>query len=129
MPTGTRAKVVDASALVAIVFQEAGWEEVAPRIRGAVLVAPTLLRYEVANVCLNKLRRHASLWSEINQMFDVFWQMEIEFVDSIYPEILELAYRTNLTAYDASYLWLAQRLDAELITLDRRLADAAAALK
>ena len=129
MPTEIRAKVVDASAIFAVVFREPGWEDVAPRLRGAALVAPTLLRYEVANVCLNKLRRHAGLWSEINRMFDVFWQMEIEFVDSLYPDILELAHRTNLTAYDASYLWLAQRLDAELITLDRRLAAAAQSLR
>jgi predicted nucleic acid-binding protein len=33
-----------------------------------------------------------------------------------------------LTGYDASYLWLAQRLDAELVTLDRPLGRAAAAL-
>jgi len=126
VPPEIRAKIVDASAIVAVVFREPGWEDVAGRITDAVLVAPTLLRYEVANVCVTKLRRHVELWAELNQMFDVFWDMEIDFVDVIYPDILELAYRKNLSAYDASYLWLAQRLDAELITLDRRLADAAA---
>jgi len=30
-----------------------------------------------------------------------------------------------LTAYDASYLWLARRLDAELVTIDRQLNTAA----
>jgi len=34
-----------------------------------------------------------------------------------------------LTGYDASYLWLAQRLNAELVTLDRDLARAAALLR
>jgi predicted nucleic acid-binding protein len=29
---------------------------------------------------------------------------------------------TGLTAYDASYLWLAGWLEADLVTLDRRLA-------
>jgi predicted nucleic acid-binding protein len=129
VPTEIRAKIVDASAIVAVIFREAGWEDVAQRLRGAALVAPTLLRYEVANVCLTKMRRHSSLWAELNHMFDVFWQMEIKFVEAVYPDLLELAHRTNLSAYDASYLWLAQRLDAELITLDRKLADAAAALR
>jgi predicted nucleic acid-binding protein len=36
-----------------------------------------------------------------------------------------LALETGLTAYDASYLWLARRLGAELVTLDKAL-DAAA---
>jgi len=36
-----------------------------------------------------------------------------------------LALETGLTVYDASYLWLARRLGAELVTLDKAL-DAAA---
>jgi predicted nucleic acid-binding protein len=32
---------------------------------------------------------------------------------------------TGLSAYDASYLWLARDLDVELVTLDRQLAKAA----
>jgi predicted nucleic acid-binding protein len=40
---------------------------------------------------------------------------------------LELAAATGLTAYDASYLWLAQQLGAELVTLDQQLAKASAA--
>jgi predicted nucleic acid-binding protein len=37
---------------------------------------------------------------------------------------LELAAATGLTAYDASYLWLARRLGADLVTLDKQLAKA-----
>jgi predicted nucleic acid-binding protein len=36
-----------------------------------------------------------------------------------------LARATGLTAYDASYLWIAAAYDAELVTLDRKLARAA----
>jgi predicted nucleic acid-binding protein len=35
-----------------------------------------------------------------------------------------LAEHNELTAYDASYLWLARRLEAELVTLDQGLEDA-----
>ena len=41
-------------------------------------------------------------------------------------EILEIALTTGLTAYDASYLWLARQLAAELVTLDKELRQAAA---
>ncbi len=37
---------------------------------------------------------------------------------------LRLAAATGLSVYDASYLWLARERDADLITLDRRLAAA-----
>jgi predicted nucleic acid-binding protein len=39
--------------------------------------------------------------------------------------VLDLALDMDLTAYDASYLWLARHLQAELVTLDVDLADAA----
>ncbi len=37
---------------------------------------------------------------------------------------LDLAEAAGLTAYDASRLWLARSLGAELVTLDRKLAAA-----
>jgi len=42
---------------------------------------------------------------------------------------IALAEATRLTLYDASYLWLAYALDAELVTLDDQLARADAALR
>ena len=35
-----------------------------------------------------------------------------------------MAQATALSAYDASYLWLAGMLDADLVTLDKKLASA-----
>jgi predicted nucleic acid-binding protein len=46
----------------------------------------------------------------------------VEIVAVDHHEVVRLAEAFGLTAYDASYLWLARRLDAGLITLDRRLA-------
>jgi len=40
-------------------------------------------------------------------------------------EVIDLALTTRLTTYDASYLWLARQLDADLVTLDTRLGRAA----
>lgn len=39
--------------------------------------------------------------------------------------VLNLAQRYKLTAYDAAYLWLAERLEAPLATFDAALARAA----
>jgi predicted nucleic acid-binding protein len=39
--------------------------------------------------------------------------------------VLALAHRYKLTAYDAAYLWLAERLEAPLATFDNLLARAA----
>ena len=37
-------------------------------------------------------------------------------------EVVTLAEAKQLTAYDASFLWLAQQLDVELVALDKTLA-------
>ncbi len=41
-------------------------------------------------------------------------------------DVFQLAVRTGLTGYDASYLWLARSRDLHLVTLDEALARAAA---
>jgi predicted nucleic acid-binding protein len=39
--------------------------------------------------------------------------------------VIALAEQTGLTAYDASYLWVARHVNGPLVTLDDQLADAA----
>ena len=124
----TAAKVVDSSALGAVLFAEAAGDCVAERLRDARLLAPVLLSYELASVCLKKIRANPEQRSGFLAMFLSWRQMEIELVDIEHGGVLSLAEQSGLTSYDASYLWLAQRLNAELVTLDRRLARAAAGL-
>jgi predicted nucleic acid-binding protein len=50
-------KVVDASRLAAIVFDEPDGDAVTEVIRDCELVAPSLLGYEMANICWIKVRR------------------------------------------------------------------------
>ena len=60
--------------------------------------------------------------------FKLRGQVALEEVGVDHDETLEAATATGLTAYDASYLWLARQLGAELVTLDSQLAKAEAAL-
>ena len=120
-------KVVDASAVAAVLFSEPEAETVRPRIAGVRLAAPTVLEYELVNVCLKKMRRHPDFQPQWQQAHRLRARLRIEHVEVDFGDLLELADRTGLSAYDASYLWLARELGAELVTLDRRLAEAAAA--
>jgi predicted nucleic acid-binding protein len=121
----TVAKVVDASALAAPLFAEPEADAVAKRLEGARLAAPSLLDFELANVCLTKMRRQPSERDVIRAAFGLANRLRVDTVAVDYAAIVDLAEATGLTAYDASYLWLARRLDAELVTLDRKLAAAA----
>ena len=121
-------KVVDASALAAIVFDEPEADDMTRRLGGAILVAPPLLQFELVNACVTKLRRYPDLRDTILQAFAIQGGLTIETTEIDHAGTLVLAERYRLTGYDASYLWLAQWLNAELVTLDRPLGRAAAAL-
>ena len=124
----TRTKVVDASALAAILFEEPQSATVAERLDGVRLKAPFLLGHELANVCLMKCRRHPDQREALVRGFRLLEKFDVQAVTTDHDAVLALALETGLTAYDASYLWLSRHLGAELVTLDRRLMTEAARL-
>lgn len=121
-------KVVDASALAAILFQEPEQEAIARRLEGGRLTAPLLLDYEIANVCVKKLRLHPEVRASIFESFLLRGGLTIESAEVDYAGAVVLAEQTGLSGYDASYLWLAQRTGAEFVTPDRRRSRVAARL-
>jgi len=120
-------KVVDASAVAALLFSEPEAEVVASALDGAELVAPTLLSFELTNVCLTKCRRHPDLRQALLAAFQLRGRLGIAETAVDHRDVLELALKYGLTAYDASYLVLARKLGAELVTLDEALTRAATA--
>jgi predicted nucleic acid-binding protein len=114
--------VVDASAVAAIVWGEPEGEELAAYLDGETLIAPPLLDFEIVNIALKKLRRRLNSPEGTAASLVMASRMPISRVATPAAEVFALAYRTGLTAYDASYLWLARSRDIELVTLDRKLA-------
>jgi predicted nucleic acid-binding protein len=122
----TGVKVIDASALAALVFAEPEAGVVANQLEGARLAAPSLVDFELSNVCLIKMRREPGKRDAVHAAFRLRQRMKVNTVAVDHVAVLDLAEATGLTSYDASYLWLARALDAELVTLDRKLAAASA---
>jgi len=122
-------KVVDTSAIAALLFGEPEAETVADLLEGASLVAPALLSFELTNVCLIKMRRHPDQQSALTSAFRLRDRLGVRETAVNHDEMLDLATSTGLTAYDASYLWLSRYLGVELVTLDRQLAKAYAMMR
>jgi predicted nucleic acid-binding protein len=120
----TSAKVVDCSAFVAMLFDEEAGPKIAVRLGSATLVAPVLLHFEIASVCRKKLRRFPAERDTLLAASQRRHCLPVETLDVDFAAVLALADRTGLTVYDASYLWLARSLGAELVTLDVKLAQA-----
>ena len=117
-------KVIDASAIGALLFGETEGPNIAGQLSGHRLLAPELLFFEVASICLKKLKRYPDRRQGILEAFELLGRLTIESIEVDHAEVVLLAERKGSTAYDASYFWLARRLHAELVTLDQRLEEA-----
>ena len=113
--------VVDASALGSLVFGEPSAERVAELLSEGRIIAPSLVWFEVASVCLKKIKAHPEKKGLIIEAFDSANRLEIEIVEVDHLAAVELALDKGITTYDASYLWLAREVRADLITLDETM--------
>jgi predicted nucleic acid-binding protein len=118
-------KVIDASAMAAVVFDELDREIIEPHLAGATLFAPLLFRFEMASVCLKKIRAHPREQMALVEAFEKTLQLPVAEMNIDLNETITLAFEQRLSLYDASYLWLARHLGVELVTLDEKLQKAA----
>lgn len=119
------AKVVDASVLGALIFGEPKAEEALRLLEETEIYAPSPLAYELASVAYKKARRHPKLQEKIFKALEVGLSLDINWTEVDYLEVLQLALEMGLTAYDATYLYLARSLGVPLLTFDARLAEKA----
>jgi predicted nucleic acid-binding protein len=114
--------VVDAGVVVAALVDSGATGVWAEAIIGrGNLSAPTLLPYEVTNV-LRRASASGDITHDVATLaFRNLSRLHIYLYDfePLAVRIWEL--RENLAAYDAGYVALAERLDVELATIDRRL--------
>jgi predicted nucleic acid-binding protein len=119
--------VLDASAAVDWLLQSVAGRRVESRIylRHESLHAPQLLDLEVAQVLRRLVREGAvSAARAEGTMEDLLDLRVTRYADSVLlPRIWQL--RHNLSAYDAAYVVLAEKLNATLLTRESALATAA----
>ncbi len=121
----TRQIVCDASVVVALLL-DAGPDGVwaTSALADASLAAPNLVMFEASNV----IRRHelaglvsadlaAQAHADLLDLPIEFWPFEL-----LASRVWQL--RANLSSYDASYVALAELIEASLVTLDSRISRA-----
>ena len=117
--------VVDAS-VVATALGDDGpdGDRVRARLLGERLAAPELLDLEVASVLRGQLRAGSLDVRRAELALDDLAALPLQRAPhhALLSRCWEL--RDNLTIYDAAYVALAEALDADLLTGDRRLAKA-----
>jgi predicted nucleic acid-binding protein len=124
--------VVDASVAVAIALHEPRHERAVAVLRerrahGSRLQVPTFFWLEVVNVLIARYRQRPTVVLEAIVDLE---ELGLESVALDRPHLLltiDAMGRGGLSAYDAAYLALAESVDGDLLTFDRRLASASGA--
>ena len=119
------ARVIDASVMAAVAFGEPRRDEAVALVDGAEVLGPTLLAYELTQVACKKCRARPDEAVRVGEQLREALTLTDRWLEVDAREVLALALVCGLSAYDASYLWLAGSLRVSLVTFDRRLAAAA----
>lgn len=118
--------VLDASAAVDYLLHADAYDRISSRLdaHGEELHAPHVLDLEVANALRRLALRREITSSEAEDALGTYADLRLQ----RYPMVALLSriweLRSNLTAFDAAYVALAEALEAPLITTDARLARA-----
>jgi predicted nucleic acid-binding protein len=115
-------RVVDASVIAAVAFNEPSAREATLMLKGKDLYAPELLPYELCNVARRKTLEHPDNAPAIADALNVALEASMTLVRVPANELLPLAIAARLSAYDAAYLYLSRLLGCPLVSFDTRLA-------
>lgn len=119
--------VVDTSVLIAVVANEASKPMLVTATRGAALVAPASVHWEIGNAFAAMLKRERLRLPQVRKALTAYREIPIRYVDVDLEEAVVLADRHKMYAYDAYVLACALDQRALLLTLDRGLTRAASA--
>jgi len=117
--------VVDASAVVAALVDagpDGDWAQA--ELRGESIAAPHLMPVEAANI-LRRAELAGDISSDLSTLAHadlLALRVDLYPYESLAWRVWEL--RHNLTAYDGWYVALAEAVEAPLVTLDARIAQA-----
>jgi predicted nucleic acid-binding protein len=113
--------LVDTSAVIAVVTNEPHKYAIVKATRGAELLAPTSLHWEIGNAFSAMMkRRRLSLDSAIAAVNE-FKKIPIRLIDVDLESSLNIASANGMYAYDAYVLAAATAWHAPLLTLDEPL--------
>ncbi len=117
--------VVDASVLIAVIVNEIEKERLVAITQEAELIAPVSVHWEIGNAFSSLLKRQRITLEQALQSIDMYLEIPLRFVEVELSNSLGLADELGLYAYDAYLLRCAEKFRLPLLTLDKRLMQAA----
>ena len=121
--------VVDTSVIIAVIANEPNKPKIIEATRGADLLAPASVHWEIANAFSAMLKRQRITLDDALKAITVYQQIPIRLVEVELAETLSIASQLNIYAYDAYLIRCAQKYSAPLLSLDGDLLRVAEQMK
>jgi predicted nucleic acid-binding protein len=121
--------VIDTSALLAVVAMEPERAELIRVTRGAALVAPSSVHWEIGNALSAMFKRKAIELEEALRVLDGYSAITVRLVDPSLRQGVQLCRELNVYAYDAYVIACAINQRAPILSLDNVLKERARSLK
>jgi predicted nucleic acid-binding protein len=121
--------VIDTSAILAVVSDQPEKADLIRLTRGATLLAPPSIHWEIGNALSAMFKRKAITLDAARKLLDAYAAIPIRQTELRLEQAVELAARLDIYAYDAYVLVCAISHGAPILTLDRGLKARARELK
>lgn len=121
--------VIDTSAVLAVIAEQPEKAELIRITRGASLLAPHSLHWEVGNALSAMFKRKKLEVDQALQLLESYAAIPIRFTDVTLRQAVELSAQLGIYAYDAYVIACAVNHRAPIVTLDAGLAAKARELK
>ena len=86
-----------------------------------ILESTFLLGFEIANALTLAKRRKRITFENAKKLLRLFQKWDIKYTEVKLDEVLKISLEKDISAYDASYLWLSKKKGFKLLTLDEKL--------
>lgn len=118
--------VIDTSAIIAVLVREAHRAALIEATKGADLLAPPSVHWEVGNAFSAMFKRRRLTLRQAHRAIEAYHQIPIRFSDVRLEQALKVSRDLDIYAYDAYVIVCALRHRCALLSLDQGLVEAAA---
>jgi predicted nucleic acid-binding protein len=117
--------IVDASVIIAVIADEPQKAQLIEITRGADLLTPASIHWEIGNAFSAMLKRGRVTLDLVLAALEIYHQIPLRFTEVELDKTMQIVDEFGLYAYDAYLLRCAIKYQTALITLDRSLAQVA----
>ena len=117
--------IIDTSAIIAVLVDEPERQNIITATKGHSLIGPGSIPWEIGNAFSAMFKRRRLSIEDAEKGLAIFRSIPIRYIEPDFVKAVKISQQTNMYAYDAYFMECAIRHKTPLLTLDKKLKEAA----